>query len=689
MKKKSGKFNALRKRAEALLSAPYVASVGHSMEEFCELLHELDTYRIELELQNDELLETQKQLQDTTQEYIDFYNFSPVGYVTLNSEGTILKANRTLASLFGLKKQAVINKPFSDFVLDSDQDIFYLYRQNLINTQHSSCELRLRSKNGQTVWVKLDGPFQTAQKGRVISLALTEINHLKEIEALLSNSETSLRAIFDSVLEGIIRVNEHGIIESVNAATESLFGHSPEAVLGSNINQLLPKLDWCGYKDKLANCRLSGESKIVGIKQELEGLKKDGSVFPIVLGISEISTTQPCFFIITIHDITERKQTEIALQEADRRKNEFLALLGHELRNPLVPIRNAVHMLKTQSASDSTLEWCSKIIDRQVSHMSQLLDDLLDVARIMQDKITLKMDCFDFAEIVDNAIETSYPLIEARKQELVIVRPKTSLWIKGDRVRLTQVLANLLNNAAKFTAVGGKITLKLSQEAEHLVIKVQDTGIGMSAEMLPYIFDIFTQANPPLARSQGGLGVGLTLARRLVELHGGTISATSTGKSQGSEFTVYLPLANAPSAKKTPQPKSVQAVAKLRILVVDDYADNVESLSLLLQIGGHDVETADCGLKAIEQARIFRPQVVLLDIGLPDISGYEVAKRLRELPETRQAFLIAISGYGGSEYLEQSESAGFDEHVLKPIDYLKLAALLATAATRLAAAGCK
>ena len=360
MNENPDKFKVLRKRAEALLSVPHTSSAAHSMEEFCELLHELDTHRIELELQNDELLNTQKQLQDTTQDYIDFYHFSPVGFVTLDSEGIILKANMTLASLFGMEKQDVINKPFSDFVLDTDQDIFYLYRQELLEPEHSqSCELRLRGKRGDVVWVKLDGPFKSAQKGCVMSLALTEINHLKEIEALLIKSESSLRAIFDNVLDGIIRINEHGMIESINAATESLFGYSPEALLGSPINQLLPKLDWCADKNKLAHCRGNSKSKIDGIRQELDGLKKDGSWFPIVLGISEINTAQSRCFIITVHDITERKQAEIALQEADRRKNEFLALLGHELRNPLAPIGNAVQVLKTKSASDPTLEWCS------------------------------------------------------------------------------------------------------------------------------------------------------------------------------------------------------------------------------------------------------------------------------------------------------------------------------------------
>jgi len=684
---KPDKFKVLRKRAESLLSATCASPTPHSKTEFFELLHELDTHRIELELQNDELLDIQKQLQDTTQEYVDFYNFSPVGYVTLNSEGSILKANMTLAGLFGMEKPEIINKRFSDFVEDNDQDILYLYRQDLLNgKQPQSCELRLRSKTGPQVWVKLDGPFNIEQNGRIFSLALTEINHLKEIEALLTKSETSYRAIFANVLDGIIRINEHCIIESTNAATESLFGYAPEALLGSNIKQLFPKLDWNRYKNKLSHYYGNDESAIVGRKQDLDGLKKDGSWFPVVLGISEINTDLQHYFIFTVHDITERKRTEIALQEADTRKNEFLALLGHELRNPLAPIGNAVQVLKNRSANDPTLEWCSKIIDRQVRHMAQLLDDLLDVARIMQDKITLNMECFDFLEIFNYAIEINSPLIEAHHQELVISRHTTPFWINGDRIRLTQVLSNLINNAVKFTDEGGKITLKLMQEAEQLLITVQDTGVGISADMLPYIFDLFTQDAPTLARSQGGLGVGLTLARRLIELHGGTISAASAGKSQGTELIVRLPLTHAPSAGIQVPLNPFQTKASLRVLVVDDYADVAESLSLLLKMNGHHTETAECGLVAIEKARTFRPQVVLLDIGLPDISGFEVAKRLRESPETRDALLIAITGYGGPEYVEQAMTSGFNEHFLKPVNFLKLSALLETASAGIATA---
>jgi len=676
MLNKLDKFYELRRRAEELLSAPHQLSIPYSMEELGELLHELDTHRIELELQNDELLKTQKQLQDSNQEYLDFYHYSPVGYLTLSSEGIILKASKRLTDMLGVESKAISNKPFSDFVLDLDQDVLYFYRQALLNHQHiQSCELRLRKSNGQTLWIKLDG---LSQKGHDFRLALTDIHHLKETESMLSKSEANLRAIFDNVLDGIIKIDEHGIIKSANAAIESIFGFSIEELSGNSISRLMPNLDWSEYEDQLVRHRNDSKGQIIGIRRELECLKKDGALFSVILGISEISNSQPRCFIITIHDITERKQMEIALRQADHQKNEFLAMLGHELRNPLAPIRNAVQVLKTQGSVNPTLDWCSRIIDRQVNHMALLLDDLLDVARIMRDKITLKIDLVDCNEIIDSAVEINLPLIQSRQQELVVSRPETPMWIEGDRVRLTQALSNLLNNATKYTDEKGRIILKVMQENGDLVIKVQDNGSGISPEILPHIFELFTQADSSLARSQGGLGIGLTLARRLVEMHGGTISASSAGNQQGSEFIMRLPLSAAPATAESTQTDAAPPKDRLHILLIDDNADVAESLALLLQIEGHEVDTADCGLKGIEKAQALRPQAVLLDIGLPDISGYEVARRLRELPETRQACLVAISGYGQPEDHEQSKSAGFDHHLLKPVDPSNLFALLAT-----------
>ncbi|MFZ2171435.1 MAG: ATP-binding protein, partial [Methylococcaceae bacterium] len=382
--------------------------------------------------------------------------------------------------------------------------------------------------------------------------------------------------------------------------------------------------------------------------------------------------------LVVATDITERKHAEEAVRLADRRKDEFLAMLAHELRNPLAPICNTVQMLKMQETTDPKLAWGLNVIDRQVSHMALLLDDLLDVARIMHGKITLKAERFELSDIVNNVIETSRPMIESRGQELIISQITGPQWIDGDRVRLAQVLSNLLNNAAKYTGEGGKITLTVMRDGSDAVIEVRDTGIGISSDVLPHVFDLFIQADRSLAHSQGGLGLGLTLVRQLVEIHGGTVTAASAGIGKGSSFTVRLPaLSMESSIAELPLTKSVLPMPKFRILVVDDYADAAESMAMLLKAEGHEVETADCGMKAIERAQAFRPQVVLLDIGLPDLDGYEVAKRLRALPETRDVTLIALTGYGQAEDRKRSQSAGFNHHLLKPVDFAKLSDLLA------------
>jgi CheY-like chemotaxis protein len=294
----------------------------------------------------------------------------------------------------------------------------------------------------------------------------------------------------------------------------------------------------------------------------------------------------------------------------------------------------------------------------------------------MQGKITLNLECFELTSIVNDAIETTRALIESRAQELIILKTAAPLWVEGDRVRLAQVLYNLLNNAAKYTGEGGKINLSIMREGADAVIEVRDAGIGIAPDILPQIFELFIQADQSLAHSQGGLGIGLTLVRQLVEIHGGTITAASPGIGQGSTFTVRLPAVSMESSTIESATKSALPVSKFRILIVDDYADAAESMAMLLQMEGHDVETADCGLTAIERAKVFHPQVVLLDIGLPDIDGYEVAKRLRLLPETQDAMLIALTGYGRAEDRERSQSAGFNHHLLKPVGLGTLSALL-------------
>jgi signal transduction histidine kinase/CheY-like chemotaxis protein len=367
------------------------------------------------------------------------------------------------------------------------------------------------------------------------------------------------------------------------------------------------------------------------------------------------------------------------IQEADRRKTEFLAMLAHELRNPLAPIRNAVQLLRYQGGNDPQLEWARDIIDRQVQQMARLVDDLLDVSRITRGKINLQMEPIDAAAVVSRAVETSRPLIDARHHELTVSVLPEPLMVQADSTRLAQVLSNLLNNAAKYTEDGGHVWLTVAREGDEAVFRVRDSGMGIPPELLSSVFDLFIQADRSLDRSQGGLGIGLTLVRRLVELHGGTVKAFSAGPGKGSEFVVRLPvLKNVPAPERSV--KSVSPPQKngrsRRILVVDDNVDATESLALLLRLTGHEVSIAHDGQAALQLATTFRPSVVLLDLGLPGMSGYEVAQQMRRLPALTDTVLVALTGYGQDEDRQRSRAAGFDHHLVKPIDPESLPRLL-------------
>jgi PAS domain S-box-containing protein len=378
-------------------------------------------------------------------------------------------------------------------------------------------------------------------------------------------------------------------------------------------------------------------------------------------------------------DISDRKRAEDALKEADRSKNEFLATLAHELRNPLAPIRNALHLMSLKGGPPPEQQWALDVIERQMQQMTRLIDDLLDIARITVNKLELRQERIEVGEVLNAAVATSRPLIETAGHELAISAPGEPLFLDGDLTRLAQVVSNLLNNAAKYTERGGCIRLAVERQGSDVVISVRDTGIGIPAEALPRIFEMFTQVDRSMERSQGGLGIGLTLVKRLVDLHGGSITAQSDGAGKGSEFTVRLPLAMAaPDASPAPRPSEVATGSALRVLVVDDNWDSAATLGMLLRIVGHDVRTAHDGLEALRVAGEFRPAVVLLDIGLPKLNGYETARRLRKEPWGSRVILIATTGWGQAADRERSKDAGFDHHLVKPVDPTALIQLLAS-----------
>ena len=362
------------------------------------------------------------------------------------------------------------------------------------------------------------------------------------------------------------------------------------------------------------------------------------------------------------------------IEHADHQKNEFLSMLAHELRNPLAPIRNAVYVLQQRQEQSPDVRWAQDVIDRQVTNMVRLVDDLLDVSRITRGKIRLECKAVDVAIAVQNAIETSRPLIDTNEHKLTVELSAGPLYAVADEARLSQVLANLLNNAAKYTPPGGSIFLSAAREGNEAVFRVRDTGTGISAEMLPRIFDLFTQAEQSIDRSQGGLGIGLTLVQRLVEMHGGSVHAASDGAGHGSEFTVRLPAADGPelSGKASGTLAESGSLRKRNMLVVDDNIDSAETLAKLFRLQGHIVNVAYDGQTALEESRSKVPEVVILDLGLPGLSGFDVARAIREEFGDESPLLIAVSGYGREEDRHRAREAGFSQHFTKPVNFSAL-----------------
>ncbi len=379
-------------------------------------------------------------------------------------------------------------------------------------------------------------------------------------------------------------------------------------------------------------------------------------------------------------EVVARERLDLALREADRKKDEFLAMLAHELRNPLAPIQNAVQLMDLSGLDDPQLVWCREVIERQLRHLTRLVEDLLDVSRITEGKINVEREPVGLPAVVSRAIETCRPLIDARRHELIVEMPGEPVRVMGDLTRLSQVVGNLLNNAAKYTENGGRIRVTVASEGDEAVIRVLDTGVGIPADMLPKVFELFTQVERTLDRAQGGLGIGLALVRRLVDIHGGTVVAHSDGRGKGSEFVVRLPLLQA--ANSPPEPAGHHAspagdATPHRIVVADDNEDAAASLAMLLRRSGSYVETAADGAEAVETAERVRPDIVFLDVGMPRLDGYEAARRIRAEPWGRDVALIALTGWGQEGVRSRTRAAGFDAHLVKPVDFARVTEVLA------------
>ena len=381
-------------------------------------------------------------------------------------------------------------------------------------------------------------------------------------------------------------------------------------------------------------------------------------------------------------DLVERRHVEEALRTADQRKDAFIAILGHELRNPLAPIRNAVQLLRAAGAMAPELEWARDVIDRQVQHMSRLIDDLLDIARITHDRMELQIQPVELAMVVHAAVEICRPLVEERRHTMVVLLPAEPIVVDADAMRLAQVFGNLINNAAKYSEPGGRIMIEARRESNEVMVSVRDEGIGIERDMLPRIFDQFRQIGTKGAG--GGLGIGLALVKRLVDLHGGRVTATSKGRGAGSEFEVRLPVVAEQTAAipaAAVEAPLARAPTALRILIVDDNEDSAVSLGTVLGTIGYDIHTAHDGVRGLDAATALRPDVIILDIGLPEMDGYEVARRIRAEPWGQPVTLIALTGWGQAEDRRRTAAAGFDKHLVKPVDPAALAQLLASITT--------
>lgn len=511
-------------------------------------------------------------------------------------------------------------------------------------------------------------------------------------EQLRRNEAAKQAAILNALPERIALLNVHGQIITVNDAWRQF----------AETNALQDDDHGVGVDYFLLCARIheqeasTTQEVVLGIKSVLAGnVKKFALEFAYHSAIEQrwfLMTVTPLAddftegAIVMYKNVTERKKAEQVLCESaeamvnlDNRKDEFLAMLGHELRNPLAPIANAVQLMRLHKGDDPVQQQARDIIERQVGQLTRLVGDLLEISRINTGKIQITKDWIVVSSIIERAIETAHPLIAQRRHELSVSQPPPPVWLHADAARLEQVVVNLLTNAAKYTEEGGHIWLSVQQEDDVMILRVRDTGVGIASELLPHVFDLFTQAERSLDRSQGGLGIGLCLVKRLVELHEGTVEVHSI-IGQETEFVVRLPvmLSFTPPSQLPSDEISPSSEARRRVLVVDDNVDSAETLAMLLEASGHDVQTAYNGQSGLEAALEYQPDMMLLDIGLPELNGYEVARRIRQHPLLKHMVLIAMTGYGQEKDRQYSREAGFDHHLVKPANFDEVLSILAT-----------
>jgi PAS domain S-box-containing protein len=603
--------------------------------------------------------------------------------VLLDSSGKVTSWNERAQRVHGFTAAEILGRNISTFYPPEaiERDAPRLELSEAVENGRFAGEGWRARKDGSLYWVKvvinaISGGDESLHGFIHITWDLSE---QRKYEAALRESEERFRLLVEGVQEyAIFMLDPEGHIASWNRGAEMIKGYTASEIIGSSFSRFYPPEAILQGKPAW---ELEMAKRYGSVEEEGWRVRKDGSRFwaNVVITALRDRTGSLRGFAKVTRDMTDRRKVE-ELEQADRQKDEFLALLAHELRNPLAPIRTALDVLRRQDATETALGQAGRIAERQLRHMARLLDDLLDVSRIREGNIEVRREKLSVAALLRAAAEASKPFMEERGHDFVVLDPPEPLWVEGDHIRLEQVLGNLLNNAAKYTDAGGEIRLTAEKSRDDVLFRVQDTGIGIEPMMVSRVFDLFVQADRRTELSAGGVGIGLSLVKKLVELHGGRVDAFSAGIGRGSEFVVRLPAAEPPTAaeKKAESVAAIETPPRgLRVLLVDDNADSADGLGMLLELQGHDIRVAYDGETALETALRFRPHVALLDIGMPLMDGYELARRLRSTPETRDVLLVAMTGWGQEEDQRKSREAGFAHHLVKPFEPSTLEKLLA------------
>lgn len=644
------------------------------------------------------LVQSRREVEHTLALLDTLQDNAPVGFAFMDCNLRFVRINETLAAINGKPAQEHIGRTIAEVLPELASEIVPLHEQ-VIRTQEPIVNLEVNAQQPADpaqpgTWLCSYFPVSASDQLLGVGVVVVEITERKQAALRLQASQqtqTQTLAILDTLQKtapvGIAVVDCDFRYMRINEMLAEINGLPVDEHIGRTVQDVLPDL-WPIIGPLMRGVLESGEP-VAGMEVNAPHPSMpdvDGSwlvsYYPVcsggeMLGLGTI-----------VVDITARKGMEEALRDSDRRKDEFLAMLAHELRNPLTPIRSALEIMQLQPHAEALHQEARGIIDRQACHLVRIVDDLLDVSRITRGQIQLDRQRVNAAEILSDAVAASRPLMQRHGHEFRIRQAEPIPELHVDSTRIVQVLTNLLNNAARYTEPGGHIELSAHQESQALAVRIRDNGVGISETLKPHLFDLFVQSDQSLDRSRGGLGIGLTVARQLVEMHGGSIEVESDGEGRGSEFTVRLPLPDDVPADMSDCPEAMAdepvdlETRSLRVLLVDDNEAIIASAGMLLELLGHEVHTATDGPTALEAAARIRPEVFLVDIGLPGMTGYDVVRELRTNPEFRETFAIAISGYGRDKDVEKAYRAGFDGHLLKPVALNRLREVLALAATQ-------